>query len=158
MKRNQLLVLLLSVASLAIGCKPAAETSTTLENRDETAAQLTKVKTETREAAQDMKDYGYTQKSEFVDKMQTQLAQINRDLDDLSAKVEKGSDASKAEAKPRLQALREQTARLNKQLDGAKTATESTWNDVKAGFKTGYSELKDGFQQARHWVSEKIAP
>ena len=64
----------------------------------------------------------------------------------------------KAEAKPKLQALREQTAKLNKQLDEAKNATESTWNDVKAGVKKGWGELKDGFQQARQWVSEKIAP
>jgi hypothetical protein len=47
---------------------------------------------------------------------------------------------------------------LNTQLDTAKSATESTWDDVKAGFKKGYSELKDGFNQARQWVSDKIAP
>lgn len=148
MKNKTLVITFLSAAAFVVGCNKEQTTSQRLDNAQE----------KTKEAAQDMKDYAYAQKSEFVDKMQTQLAQINRDLDDLSAKVEKGSDASKAEAKPRLQALREQTARLNKQLDGAKTATESTWNDVKAGFKTGYSELKDGFQQARHWVSEKIAP
>jgi len=54
--------------------------------------------------------------------------------------------------------LREQTAKLTRQLDDAKGATESTWNDVKAGFKKGYGEVKEGFQQARQWVSEKIAP
>jgi hypothetical protein len=43
-------------------------------------------------------------------------------------------------------------------LDKAKNATESTWDDVKAGFKKAYSELKDGFNQARQWVSDKIAP
>ena len=157
MKSNSLLLTLLSVATFAVGCKPTSET-TTVENRDATAAQLDKAKKETKEAAQEIKDYSYTQKSEFVDKMQTQLADINRDLDQLSAKIEKSSEAAKAEAKPKLQALRDQTARLTKQLDVAKSATESTWNDVKAGFKKGYGELKDGFQQARQWVSEKIAP
>ena len=157
MKSSPLLLTLLSVAALALGCKPAAETST-VENHDATSAQFAKVKKETQEAAQYMKDYAYTQKSEFVDKMQSQLADINRDLDELSAKVEKASDGAKAEAKPKVQALREQTARLNKQLDGAKSATESTWNDVKAGFRKGYGELKDSFQQARQWVSDKIAP
>jgi len=47
---------------------------------------------------------------------------------------------------------------LGKHLDATRNATESTWNDVKAGFKKGYGELKDSFQQARQWVSEKIAP
>jgi hypothetical protein len=32
------------------------------------------------------------------------------------------------------------------------------WRDVKVGFGKGYRELKDGFQQARQWVSDKIAP
>ena len=157
MKFYPLLLTLLSVTILALGCKPAAETSTA-ENRDATSAQFAKVKKETQEAAQDMKDYAYTQKSEFVDKMQIQLAEINKDLDQISDKVEKSNDADKAQVTPKLHALREQAAKLNKQLDVAKSATESTWGDVKTGFKKGYSELKEGFQQARQWVSEKIAP
>jgi ElaB/YqjD/DUF883 family membrane-anchored ribosome-binding protein len=79
-------------------------------------------------------------------------------LDQLSAKVEKSSDAAKAEAKPKLQALRDQTDKLNQQLDKAKNATESNWDDVKAGSKKAYAELANGFQQARQWVSDKIAP
>lgn len=153
MNSRPLLFTLLCAAVLAVGCKPASE------SRDAaTATQFDKVKQETKDATQDAKDYAYAQKSEYVEKMQTQLADINRDLDQLSAKIEKSSDAAKAEAKPKLQALRDQTAKLTKQLDEAKNATESTWNDVTAGFKKGYGELKDGFQQARQWVSDKIAP
>ena len=105
-----------------------------------------------------MKNYTFAQKAEFVEKMQGQLAGINRDLDQLSAKVEKASDAAKAEAKPKLQALRDQAAKLNQQLDEAKNATESAWDDAKAGANKAYDGLKDGFQQARQWVSDKIAP
>jgi len=61
-------------------------------------------------------------------------------------------------SKPKLQALRDQVAKLNQQLDAAKNATESAWGDVKASFQKGYGELKDGFNQARQWVSDKIAP
>jgi len=157
MKHKQLAITFLAITAFAVGCKPSAEQSAT-ETREATAQQFDKVKKETKEAAQDMKDYAYAQKTEFVAKMQDQLSEINRDLDQLSAKVEKASDSAKAEAKPKLEALREQAAKLNKQLDGAKSATESTWDDVKAGFKKGYSELKNGFQQARQWVSDKIAP
>ena len=63
-----------------------------------------------------MKDYTFAQKAEFTEKMQGQLAEINKDLDQLAAKIEKSSDAVKAEAKPKLQALRDQAAKLNKQL------------------------------------------
>ena len=148
MKTRTLLITVLFAATFAVGC-----------NKEETTSQqLDKVQAETKEAAQDMKDYTYAQKAEFVTAMQTQLAEINRDLDLLAAKIDKSSDAVKAETKPKLQALRDQAAKLTKQLDAAKNATESTWGDIKAGFQKGYSELKDGFNQARQWVSDKIAP
>jgi ElaB/YqjD/DUF883 family membrane-anchored ribosome-binding protein len=146
--RPLIIITFLSAAAFAVGCK-----------KEETASQqLDKVKTETKEAAQEMKDYTFAQKAEFTDKMQSQLAEINKDLDKLSARIEKSSDAVKAEAKPKLQTLREQTARLNKQLDEARNATESTWDSVKATSKKAFNDLKDGFQQARQWVSDKIAP
>jgi predicted nucleic acid-binding Zn-ribbon protein len=64
--------------------------------------------------------------------MQAQLAVLNQDLDQLAAKIDRSSDAIKAEAQPKLQALREQAAQLNKQLADVQNATESTWDSVKA--------------------------
>jgi cytochrome c556 len=148
MKHKNLLITLLAVSAFAVGCNK--EQSTT--------QQIDKVQAETKQAAQDMKDYTYAQKAEFVETMQAQLAALNQDLDQLAAKVEKSSDAVKAEAKPKLQALRDQTTQLNKQLDEARNATESTWDSVKGGFKKAYEASKEGFQEARLWVSEKIAP
>ena len=148
MKHKLLLITLLAVSAFAVGC-----------NKEQTTSQqIDKVQAETKQAAQDMKDYTFAQKAEFVEKMQGQLAELNRDLDQLAAKIEKSSDAVKAEAKPKLQVLRDQMAQLNKQLDEAKNATESTWDTVKGGFKKGYEASKEGFQQARQWVSDKIAP
>ena len=157
MKTNKLVITFLASAAFVVGCKPSAEQSAAA-NRAATEQQIEKVKQATQEAAQDLKDYAYAQKGAFVQKMQSQLAEINRELDELSAKVEASTDAAKAEAKPKIQTLREQAAKLDKQLDLAKEATESTWEDVKAGVKKGYGEFKDGFQQARQWVSDKIAP
>jgi len=156
MKHKYLLFTLLGAVALAVGCD-RSEKSTT-ETREATAQQFDKVKADTKEAAQDMKDYAYAQKSEFVAKMQGQLDEINRELDQLAAKVEKSSDAAKAEAEPKIRALRDQFASLTKQLDDAKNANELAWAEVKAGFNKGYNDLKEGFQQARQWVSEKIAP
>ena len=157
MKHQPLAITFLAAAAFSVGCKPAEDKAVTV-NREATARDFDKLKKETKEAAQEIMDYTYAQKAEFTEKMQLQLTEINRDLDQLSAKIEKASDTARAEAKPKLQALREQTARLTNQLNQAKGATESTWNDVKAGFKKGYGELKEGFQQARQWVSDKIAP
>jgi len=148
MKHKHLLITLLAVSAFAVGC----------DKQQTTSQQLDQVQAETKQAAQDMKDYTYAQKAEFVEKMQGQLAELNRDLDQLAARIDKSSDAIKAEAQPKLQVLRDQMAQLNKQLDEAKNATESTWDSVKGGFKKGYEASKEGFQQARQWVSDKIAP
>ena len=148
MKNKTLLLIFLSVAAFAVGCNKEGATS----------QQLDKVEAKTEAATQDMKEYTYAQKTEFVAKMQIQLDTLNKDLDQLAAKIEKSSAAFKAEANPKLQALREQASQLNKQLDEVKNATESTWDSVKNGFKKAYESSKDGFNQARQWVSDKIAP
>ena len=148
MKNKTLIITFLSIAAFAVGC----------DKEQTTSQQIETVKTETKQAAQDMKDYTFAQKDEFVKTMQGQLDALNKDLDQLAAKIESSSDAVKAEAKPKLQALRDQAAQLNKQLDDAKNATESTWDSVKSGCSKAYEATKDGFNQARQWVSDKIAP
>jgi septal ring factor EnvC (AmiA/AmiB activator) len=150
MKPHTLIVTFLSAAALLAGCDKAGTPS----------QQLDKVQAETKEPAQDLqeKDYTFAQKSEFTEKMESQLAEINNDLEQLEAKIKKSSDTVKTEAKPRLQALREKSTELNKQIGGVKNATESTWDTVKNGTRKAYAALKEGFQQSRQWVSDKIAP
>jgi chromosome segregation ATPase len=148
MKNKTLFITLLSITALAVGC----------EKPQTTSQQIEKVQTETKQAAQDMKDYTFAQKDEFVAAMQVQLDALNKDLDELAAKIDSSSDAVKAEAKPKLQALRDQAAQLNTQLADARNATASTWDSVKTGFNKAYESTKNGFNQARQWVSDKIAP
>ncbi len=148
MKNKTLLITFLSAVTFAVGC----------DKEKTTAQQIDTVKTETKQAASDMKDYTFAQKDEFVKSMQGQLATLNQDLDKLSAKIDGSSDAIKAEAKPKLQALRDQATKLNQQLADAQNATESTWDSVKAGTKTAYESVAKGFNDARQWVSDKIAP
>jgi predicted nucleic acid-binding Zn-ribbon protein len=148
MKFKMLGITLLSVVVFAVGCNQESTTS----------QQIDKAQTKTATAAHDMKDYAFAQKAEFVTKMQGQLDALNKDLDQLSAKIETSSDTIKADAKPRLQALRDQSAGLTKQLDNARNATESTWDSVKASSQKAFDSAKDGFQQARQWLSDKIQP
>jgi chromosome segregation ATPase len=148
MKNKILAITCLSLAAFAVGC-----------NKEQTTEQqMESVKTQTKEAAQDMKNFTYAQKDAFVKAMQGQLAALNKSLDELSAKIDSSSDAVKAEARPKLQALRDQAAQLNKQLAEAGNATESTWDSVKAGCQKGYDATMEGFNQARQWVSDKMAP
>lgn len=149
---KQIIFLLLGLVAAVglVGC----------DQKKTTAQKLDQLQAETKAAREDLKeqDYSYAQKAEFTAKLKSQLAGINRDLDQLAAKIASASPAAKAEAEPKLQALRQQAAKLNTQLDETQNATESTWETMKTTSKKGYDELKDGFMQARQWVSEKIAP
>jgi len=156
-KHMQLAVACLAITAFAVGCKPS-EKASAIETPKSTGEQLDDVKQEAKEAAQAMNDYAYAQKTEFVATMQSQLDEIDRDVDELVARLEKSSAEVKAEAEPRIQALRDQMAKLTTQLDAAEDASESTWDDIKTGFTKGYDELKNGFNQARQWVSDRIAP
>ena len=149
-KHKPILLSLLAITTLVVGCDKSKTTS----------QQIEEIKTETKAAVQDLKekDYTFAQKDEFTETMKRQLAAINQDLDALEAKIKNSSGAAKAEAEPKLQALREKAAQLGRQIDGAKDATESTWDSVKASSKKAYGDLKDGFNQSRQWVSDKIAP
>src|SRR5674476_1328152 len=96
MKHENLLITLLAVAAFAVGC-----------NKEQTTAQqIDKVQTETKEAAQDMKDYTYAQKSAFVETMQAQLAALDRGLDRRCGKGERSSGDLKAEGEPTLLPVR----------------------------------------------------
>jgi hypothetical protein len=64
----------------------------------------------------------------------------------------------KLEARPKLQALRDQAALLEIQLQKVKDADETTWDDVKATSRKAFADLKSGFNSARQWMSDKIAP
>ena len=138
-----------TAAVLAVGCN---------QKKSSAVQQLDVVQAKTAEAAREIQDYAYTQKAEFVMYMQRQLADLSRDLEQLAASVERSSDAVKAEAQPKVAALRAQIAVLNEQLEQAQNASESSWDSAKSDFKRSYDASKSGFQQARQWLSEKIAP
>jgi peptidoglycan hydrolase CwlO-like protein len=148
MKADSLVIILLSIAVLAAGCdkKPTA------------SERLDQVGAEAKTTSQNMKDYTFAHKDEFVANMQGQLDALNKDLEQLSAKIESSTDAIKLEAKPKMQALHDQVAQLNKKLDDARNGNESTWDSVKATSQKAFASFKDGVQQSRQWLSDKIAP
>jgi PBP1b-binding outer membrane lipoprotein LpoB len=148
MKKQLILLSFLSAAVFITGC----------DQEKTTGQQMDKVKAETKQAAVDMKDYTFAQKDEFVKYMQGQLATLNSDLDKLTAKIDSSSAAVQAEAKPKLQALRDQAAKLNQQLVDDQNATETTWESVKAATQKGYDAMVASFSDARQWVSDKVAP
>ena len=159
MRHTILMITFLLAAGLAAGCTPtegnAAEGPVEIEP---VSPERDKVKTETKEAVQAMQDYTYAQKTEFVAETQKELAELRTELDRLAARVDRSKGAAKADAKMRLDAVRETWARAKTQLDLAETATEATWNDVKRGLQKSRDELMESFENSRQWLSDKIEP
>ena len=159
MRRTRLLVVCLVGAAVAAGCRSADEKTAVGPKHGATAAaELDKAKTETKEAAQAMKDYAYAERAEFVQKMDQELAETRQGMDQLSARVEKSKGAAVADAKTRLVAVQGKWAEAKKQLDGAEAATEATWGDVKAGARKSCGDLKASLDDTRQWLSDKIEP
>jgi predicted nucleic acid-binding Zn-ribbon protein len=103
-------------------------------------------------------DYSYSQKNDYVAKLKSQMADINKQIDNLSDKVANASADARAQASPRLEALKAKARNLDVQIDKVQNASESTWDEVKMNSKKAFSDMKDGFRDARQWLSEKIAP
>jgi chromosome segregation ATPase len=152
-------ILTFLVAVVTTSCTQTTGKAPPAPKQSETAAiQVEKARSESVDAAKTVTDYAYAQKAVFVDKMKRELVTIQEELDRLSTKIDKAGGATKADAKTRLATVREQWVRVKKQLDQAEGATESTWDDVKGGFKNAYSDLQDSVTTTRQWLSDKIAP
>ncbi|HSH96506.1 MAG TPA: hypothetical protein VK968_20320 [Roseimicrobium sp.] len=150
MKHPIIMITVAATAAMLAGCQEKSEpvAPSPAEPVKPSMEEVTKVVT----------DYSYAQKQQFVEKMKVQLTDLNAELDKLAATIDKAGDAVKAEAQPKLQALREQSALLNKRLDEVTGANESTWDSVKEGFKKAHESSKESFTQFRQWLSDKIAP
>ncbi len=145
------IILPVLLAVVIAGCgksSPDADSST--------SQQLDQLKADTKQAATDMKNYTYAEKDKFVAAMQAELDALNQEFAALSAKIANASDAVKADAQPKLDALKAQIAKLGPELDKAKNATESTWDQVKAGAVQAYDDTKQAFKDAAAWVDKKV--
>src|SRR5262245_54094877 len=158
MKRISYVITLLAATAMAVtvGCQKKPEP--TAPTAEDSAAQLEKLKKKTQEAVDASRDYAYVQKAEYAAKIRSEVADLNKELDQLSGKIEASSTAAKDEAKAKLQAVREKVTRLTEKLDGVQSASEATWNDVQSGVKQAYDDVKSTFNQTRQWLAEKIKP
>lgn len=140
---------------LAVGCKPATDESPAA---DVTEREVSHTEAAVSDASHDWAAYTYQQKSQFIAKMEAELATLNRKIDELAVRVDQSSAEAKAAAAPRLDDLRKQALLLRTELDKVKDATASTWDKVKAGTSNTYDSLKDSFNDARQWMSDLLAP
>ncbi len=158
MKSTIIGMVFLLVGGVGMVCTAAEEKSATEPKHLGTVAvKREKLKTETKEAGRAMQDYAYAEKTRFVNEMKRELGNIQKELDRLSAKVERSSGAVKVDAKAKLKVVQDQSFQAKRQLEQSENATESSWDDMKSGFYKSYGMLKNSLNQTRQWLSKKIA-
>jgi leucyl aminopeptidase (aminopeptidase T) len=152
----------IATVGLTVGCSEQDDYSTSANPSSSPAptepAALEKVQKETREAVEASKSYAYAQREAFAAKVREQIAHLQTEIDQLSLRAENSSAAAKEDAQKALAEVREKVAKLNERLAEVPTATESTWDNVRDGLDKSYDEIKKSVNQARQWLSEKIAP
>jgi len=156
MKNLKLISTLLLVAITA-GCDFGKKEPETIA-ADTTKQELVDATSAAQKTAEQMRAYAYEQRAEFIKKMNAEVAKLREEAQTLTAKVEAADASAKAEAAPKLDALREQMKLLEKQLVALNGATPTTWEGIKADSLKAYEAVGEGVNQARLWVSEKIAP
>lgn len=147
----------LSVAAFFTACAPD-DSTTTSKSDTNLSNQLDRVQADATEARDDLAAYTHAQKEQYVESLSRRISILEEELDLLTTEVNNSSAAAQAEAKPRVAALRVQLDQLKEQLDQAEDATATTWDSVKQGTSAAYDDLKEGVQDTRQWMSDKIAP
>jgi uncharacterized protein YicC (UPF0701 family) len=139
------------------GCNPSnrSETEATVKPIDQ---QMDQVESSVDQAADELNAYTYAQRQTFITKMEALSAGLTRQLDELTASVERSSAAVKADAEPRLARLKTQRDAIDEQLSAVKSANASTWERTKATTAQAYEDLKSGLNETRQWLGEAIAP
>jgi archaellum component FlaC len=103
-------------------------------------------------------EYSYNDKPKLVTKLKSELADVNDEIKRMGDKIASSSDKAAEEAKPKLEQLKEKAKNLDLHIDKVQNSTEATWEDVKEGSKKALDDVKAGFNEARAWAAEKIAP
>jgi hypothetical protein len=142
MKNIQLIISLLAIA-LALGCQSAAKKTARQPDGD---------------TAGSNRDYNFGEKNSFVLEMRAQLIKLNKDVDDLSVKIDEADGAWQGDAKLRLDMLREKVKQLDKQLDDDSQATLPTWNSMKTDTEANFAELKAGIEELNQTTNKKNTP
>ncbi|MFO1446941.1 MAG: hypothetical protein U1F61_02090 [Opitutaceae bacterium] len=153
--KNQLLAISLLCLTAATACKPVDDKMSASSGSALTAGSATQSKSMSAENTPPGRVYAFEQKGEFVSSMKAQLAELSRSVDELSAQVDKSTDTVKAEAKPKVVALRAQVKAMTQQLAKVDDATAATWVAASSSAETAHVALKEGLMQSRDWMATK---
>lgn len=87
-------------------------------------------------------------KEEFVRKMHAKLDQWNAEIDALSAKADAAEAGARAEYHKQLETLRSKRDHARSKLHEVESASESAWQDLKAGAELAWESVSEAVRSA----------
>ena len=106
----------------------------------------------TREAIEATALYTTQQKEDFQRKAQEEFEAIQKQMTALQGNADKASVSARTELQKSIHELEEKKGAARKQLNGLKSASDATWNEMKAGVHAAIEEMKQSYQQLRSKV------
>jgi predicted nucleic acid-binding Zn-ribbon protein len=93
-----------------------------------------------------------SKRDEYVEKMKTQLDEMNAELDKLAAKSENAKKDLQARYKQEMADLRAQSKQASAKLDEFKTAGEDSWDDLVAEM----DKIGDAFKHSYNYFKSQL--
>jgi predicted nuclease with TOPRIM domain len=91
-------------------------------------------------------------KDEFVQKMHAKLDEWNAEIDTLSEKADQAAHKAEAEARAeyskQIEALRSARDHARSKLNEVESASESAWQDLKAGVELAWESVSEAVRSA----------
>jgi hypothetical protein len=127
-------------------------------NQEETPKPKTEVtaedvKNEAAEAMETAEKYTMAQKEAYMQKIQTRLEEIDRDIEVLGNKIQNGATEMTAEGQAKLQAtlktLQAQKEGVVRQYEELETSGGEAWEELKTGMDAAMKKLNAAFDKAK---------
>ena len=129
------LLLILGLLAVCSGQSQRASTS------DEKATK------ETKDSAEASKDYAARKKAEYQKKIESQLDEFSRGIDELKMKAEQSGAKAKAELNKEIAALEQQKEVVSKKLSELQSSGAEAWEYFKSRVDSAMKELKKSYDR-----------
>jgi predicted nucleotide-binding protein (sugar kinase/HSP70/actin superfamily) len=148
------------IGSFATGCNLFNGESNLEKSLDKLDTELIKKEKEKEKKAYkaEHSNYTYSQKNIFVDRKRNELAEIKKEVDALTVRLDNSKIKADAEANKKLNALLDELEMTIINIEELQNADESKWEAAKTDFNNIYSNMTSSFEKTRQWLSDKIEP
>lgn len=93
-----------------------------------------------------------TKKSIYIEKMKSQLDELNANMNTLDAKAEEAKEDARDMYREEMRKLRHQSKLAVAKLDDMKTASEETWEAMV----TEMEKVRDAFTHSFHYFKSQV--